>query len=346
MTLAMTPPVERYVGTADAWDGFGAAQPGWTAFHRHAYGQSIADTFGHEVQRWCVRAPDGSLAGLLPLVRVQSRLFGHFLVSMPFASYGGPVGDDAAVSALAQHADALATGEGVDLLELRSVRALPVTLPVTHRKITVVLPLAAGGPEAVMAALKSKLRSQIRRPGKEGIVVRMGHDQIAPFFQVFSQHMRDLGTPTLPRAWFESLGRTFGEDVWFACAWLGEVPVACGAGFRWGSEFEITWASALRAHNAISPNMAVYWALIEQASQLGLARFNFGRCTPESPTHRFKTQWGALDEPLYWYQGSAGKAAAAPNPDSPKFRMATKVWSRLPVGLTRAVGPRLVKFIP
>lgn len=337
--------ISSFTGSRDEWDAFGAAQAGWTAFHRHALGETTADVFTHECLRLCARNGDGELTGILPLVRVRSRLFGHFLVSMPFVSYGGPLGTDEAVRVLAAHANALAIEGGADLLELRSARELPTDLPVSHRKITAVLPLPPGEPDKAFGNLKSKLRSQIRRPTKEGVEVRMGPDQVKPFHRVFSQHMRDLGTPTMPLRWFESLSRTFGDDAWFACGWLRGEPVACGAGFRWNEEFEITWASSLRAHNGISPNMAVYWSLIERAAREGHRRFNFGRCTPGSPTHKFKSQWGAVDEPLWWYQGGTG-GASTPNASSGKFELATRAWRRLPLAVANVLGPRIVRYIP
>ncbi len=342
----MTLVVEQFSGSATEWDAFGAAQAGWTAFHRYAWRGVISRRFGHECPFLCARDATGVLQGLLPLVRVRSPLFGHFLVSMPFVSYGGPVGSDEAIRALVSHADEKATREGVDLLEFRSARALPVTNEVSHRKITVVLPLVAGDPVATIAALKAKVRSQVRRAGKEGVEIRFGADQAAAFHQVFARHMRDLGTPSLPERWFTDLAESLGDEMWTACAWLDGRPIAGGAGFRWGTEFEITWASSLREHSTISPNMAVYGAMIERAAREGLTRFNFGRCTPGSPTHRFKSQWGAMDEPLYWYRGSGTRVSGTPSADSPKFKLATRLWQRLPLGVANALGPRIVRYIP
>lgn len=338
--------VEPYAGTAAEWDTFGAAQRGWTAFHRHAWHGHIQRVFGHEVMALCARTSDGALAGLLTLVRVKSPIFGHFLVSLPFVSYGGPIGTDDAIRALTATALERLTSDRADLLELRSACELPIELTASHRKITVVLPIKSNDPEVVFKGFTSKLRSQVRRPAKSGVEVRMGPDQAEPFHRVFSRHMRDLGTPTLPLSWFTSLRDAFGDDVWFACAWLNGEPIACGAGFRWTGEFEITWASALREHASTSANMGVYWALIERASREGLSRFNFGRCTPDSPTHRFKSQWGAIDEPLYWYAKAASATASMPKQDSAKFALATRVWQKLPVSVTNALGPRLVRFIP
>jgi len=342
----MTLRVERFHGAPEEWDSFGSAQAGWTVFHRHGWREVVQRTFGHDCLFLAARAVDGSLRGILPLVRVRSRLFGRFLVSMPFVSYGGPLGTDDAIRALAAHADGLAREDKADLLELRSARELPLAWEVSHRKLTVVLPLIPNNPDAVFKAFKAKLRSQVRRPLKEGVEVLQGPDQVEPFHRVFAQHMRDLGTPPMPLSWFSGLVDAFGDDVWFACAWLNGQPIAAGAGFRWDGEFEITWASALRAHNNVSPNMAVYWALIERAAAEGLSRFNFGRCTAESATHRFKRQWGAVDEPLYWYRGPASRSAGIPSPSSPVFALATRAWQRLPVAVSTAIGPRIVRYIP
>jgi FemAB-related protein (PEP-CTERM system-associated) len=266
-------------------------------------------------------------------------------MSMPFLNYGGPLGTPGAVQALAGRAAEMARAGGAKLLELRSREPLPIDLEVSHRKITVVLDLDPGGPEKVFEGFKAKLRSQVRRPQKEGVTVRFGADQVAPFYEVFSRHMRDLGTPVLSRALFEQIAATFPEDAWFGCAWKDGVPIACGAGFAWNGEFEMTWASALRAWNSISPNMALYWAFMERASAAGLKLFNFGRCTPGSHTHKFKLQWGSRDVPLYWYQ-VAKAAAATPSPDEGPYALATRVWMKLPLPVANLLGPRIVRGIP
>jgi predicted N-acyltransferase len=170
---------------------------------------------------------------------------------------------------------------------------------------------------------------------------------VKPFFAVFARHMRDLGTPTLPLAFFEQIAETFPESAWFGCAWLGGRPVACGAGFVWGGEFEMTWASSLSEYNRIAPNMLLYFAFMEQAIARGLKVFNFGRCTPDGGTHRFKRQWGSRDEPLHWYQHSRGsQPAATPSPDAGAFSWGPRVWKRLPLAVATAIGPRIVRYIP
>ena len=337
--------VERFEGRAEEWDDFVRLQRGWTHFHLHGWREVMRSALGHETIYLASRN-GGALSGVLPLVRVRSALFGHYLVSMPFLNYGGPLGERDAVRALVAEAVALAEAGGAKLLELRSAQELPLELPVSHRKVTVVLDLPGDG-EALMKAFPAKLRSQVRRPEKEGVTYAFGADQVGSFFEVFARHMRDLGTPTQGRRLFEEIARRFPEDAWFGCAWLGGRPIAAGAGFRWGTEFEMTWASALAEFNRTSANMGLYRAFMERAIAEGCTRFNFGRCTPGSGTHRFKLQWGGREEPLWWYQRTRdGEEASTPSPDHGAFSWGPRLWKRLPVGVATALGPRVVRLIP
>ncbi|HEU4563471.1 MAG TPA: FemAB family XrtA/PEP-CTERM system-associated protein [Gemmatimonadaceae bacterium] len=338
--------VEPFAGAPAEWDAVARAQRGWTHFHLFGWKAVMERALGHECLYLAARDEAGALAGVLPLVRVRSVLFGHYLVSMPFLNYGGPLGSVDAVRALAAHAVERARAEGVKLLELRSRVPLPLDLAVSHRKITVVLDLPEGGePERLWKQLDAKVRSQVRRPQKEGVTVRFGADQVAPFFSVLARHMRDLGTPTQGRALFDAIAAAFPEDAWFGCAYLGDEPVAGGAGFVWDGEFEMTWASALREHSRIAPNMLLYWSFMERAVRAGLRAFNFGRCTPGAGTHRFKRQWGSRDETLWWY-GAGAAAAKTPSPDDGAWSWGPRLWRRLPEPVATALGPRIVRFIP
>jgi lipid II:glycine glycyltransferase (peptidoglycan interpeptide bridge formation enzyme) len=192
----------------------------------------------------------------------------------------------------------------------------------------------------------SKLRSQIRRATKAGLEARFGLDQMEPFYSVFSRNMRDLGTPVMPRAWFESIARIFPQIARFGVVYHGSTPVAAGCGFVWRDEFEMTWASSLREFNHLAPNMLLYCSFMEQMIHAGVRRFNFGRCTAGGGTHRFKTQWGGIDEPLPWGQWSPAQIRTTPSPERPAYRMAAAVWRRLPLNLTNRVGPVLARVIP
>jgi serine/alanine adding enzyme len=343
--------VERYAGTPERWDHFVRSQTGWTHNHLYGWRTVMRRAMRHDTP-YLVALDDSTheIHGVLPLVRVKSPIFGHFLVSVPFLNYGGPLGSNAAVHALGEHAAAMADSERVNVLELRSRHDIGALtgFDVSHRKITVLLD-SSGGSDEIWKRLPSKLRSQVRRPQKEGVTVRIGHDQLQPFHHVFARHMRDLGTPVMPRRFFDVVAREFPNDSMFAVAYHDGQPIACGAGFTWGSddgrEFEITWASALREYNRMSPNMLVYWEMMKQVADSGVSTFNFGRCTPGGNTHKFKTQWGTTDQPLWWYQRRA-PGAATPSERHGAAARGPDLWKRLPLSVANALGPRIIRFIP
>ncbi len=327
-----------------AWDDFVRASDEATFCHLWGWKEVFGAGFGHRTHyRAAVR--DGGLVGVHPLVRVRSALFGDYLVSMPFLNYGGPLGTPDARSALAADARGLAEAAKVDLLELRSRTSLDAPLEEVQRKVTVVLPLGDDADHLFKKGLKAKVRSQVRRPIKAGMEARIGHEGVDDFYAVFSHHMRDLGTPVLPRRLFHDLARVFPDEVVYSVVYADDRPVAGGCGFVFGSEFEITWASSLREFNREAPNMLLYWSLMEHMIERGVEVFNFGRCTPGGGTHRFKLQWGGRDEPLPWYQWSGNGKGSTPNPDG-GFGLAVRAWQRLPLGLANTLGPMLARRIP
>lgn len=331
---------------ADRWDQFVRLNPASTVAHLWGWRRIMERVLGHDCRYLAATDDHGNWHGVLPLVRVESFCFGHYVVSMPFLNQGGPVGTEEARERLAASAILHTRRRGSDLLELRSREPVPGTLLTrSHRKITVILDLPAD-PETLWRSFSSKLRSQIRRPMKEGYQVRYGPEVSGAFYQVFARHMRDLGTPALPAAFFSAISQEFPEDSLFAAVYHGDAPIAGGAGFFWRDEFEITWASALREYNRTAPNMLLYWSLMEHAITRGARRFNFGRCTPGGSTHAFKRQWGGQDVVLPWARWSWGRRTAPPTPDRPVYRFAGRVWQRLPLTLTNTCGPRLARLIP
>jgi FemAB-related protein (PEP-CTERM system-associated) len=327
-----------------AWNRFVERAPDGSTFHRWEWRDVYQESYGHETP-YLAAYRDRELVGVLPLVRVRSRIFGHYLISSPFVSYGGPLGDSSAQRALSAHATSIANG--AKLVELRSRQPIDTDLTQVSRKITVVRDLVIGDYEATFKGFDSKLRSQIRRAERDGVVVRFGRDQVSAFHRVFAEHMRDLGSPAHGQAFFERIADALADRVWIGVAYLGDVPIAGGLAIENGDEVEISWASALRRYSKIAPNMALYGAFIRRACERQFAVFNFGRCTPHSGTHKFKQQWGSRDEPLAWYQYSrSGGESAPPNPDQGAFALAVKVWQKLPIVVTGPLGARLIGGIP
>jgi hypothetical protein len=92
--------------------------------------------------------------------------------------------------------------------------------------------------------------------------------------------------------------------------------------------------------------MLLYWNLLQRAVERGQTVFDFGRTSPGSNTCRFKEQWGALPHPAEWqYYRRSGQVGDA-RPDNPRYQRLIRIWRRLPLWLTRLIGPRIVRGIP
>lgn len=329
------------------WDRFVHAAPDGTFCHLAGWRRVMTDILGHACTYLVARDRSSAIRGALPLVSVRSPL-GHYLVSVPFLNDGGPIGSRNARHRLVEAAVEHAKTSGAGLLELRSRHGIQSgAVTASFRKIGVHLAL----PETVEAlwsqTFKAKLRSQIRRPAKEGMTAEVGHDQLDAFYDVLARNMRDLGTPVLPRAFFRTLASAFGDQVMMTTVRTPDgKPVAASCCLIWRDEMEVTWASSLREFNPQSPNMLLYATMMEQAVTRGVRVFNFGRSSPGAPTHRFKQQWGGHDVPLPWAFWSRGADAGTPSADSPAFKLAVAVWQRLPLAVANRLGPLLARGLP
>ena len=327
------------------WDAFVRQEPAATFCHQSAWAEVMSSVHGLRCD-FIVAEHGGTWRGVLPLVHVKG-LAGHYLVSLPFVDDGGPVGDAEACAALASAAQAIAARGRVKLLELRSREIVPGPLASAARKVSVQLALPATVEELWEKTFKAKLRSQIRRPSKEGMVASSGPAELRSFYEVFARNMRDLGTPVQPFSFFAAQLRAFGSEVVVTVVRTKDgIPTAASFAFVWRNEMYVTWASSLREFNKLSPNMLLYSSMMEQAIGRGLTTFNFGRSTPGAPTHKFKQQWGGLDVPLPWAYWSPTGGSSTPTPDKPIFRIATTLWSKLPVPVTKVVGPILARQLP
>lgn len=333
---------------AMVWDSYVNQSKQAVNYHRSGWLEVVQKSFGHKVIPLWVRDFSGTVLGLLPLVYMRSRIFGRNLVSVPFFNYGGILSDDEKVtSALLAKSEDVLSEYGADSLELRHLGAGLEGLPTRTHKVTMELQLPESS-ELLWKSLKAKVRNQVRKAEKSELQARIGGVELLnDFYNVFAENMRDLGTPVYSRSLFANVLNRFPDDSALFTVYKDGQCVAGGLGIWYRGRFEIPWASSLRRFNRLCPNNLLYWQMLRHSCEIGCSVFDFGRSTPDGGTYKFKKQWGAEPVQLYWqYLLPEGKQMPEINPDNPKFRMIIKIWQKLPVFLTRLVGPRIVRSIP
>jgi FemAB-related protein (PEP-CTERM system-associated) len=287
--------------------------------------------------------------GLLPLVFMKSMVFGRFLVSMPYLNYGGVTSEDEPTARLLiDRAVDMAEQLDVRYLQLRSERAVDhprlTTKPSIKVNVTRALP---GTADALWSQLGFRVRNRVRTGQKAGVqVVWGGEGLLAEFYDVFSRNMRDLGTPVYSPGLFRAVLRQFPSDAELCVARLERRPVAAGLLLHGRGSTEVPSSSFLREYKSSCPNMVMFWNLLVRAIERGQGTFNFGRSSPDSPTFEFKKQWGGQPEPAQWQFYLRAGDDSELRVDHPRNRRAIGIWKRLPVGLTRWIGPSIARGIP
>jgi FemAB-related protein (PEP-CTERM system-associated) len=330
------------------WDEFVASRSGAALYHRYGWRRLFGEVFRRDTHYLLARDSAGAARGVLPLARLRSKIFGDFLVSLPYFNYGGILADgpEAHMALQAACAD-LGRELGVQHVELRHRDDSLADWQSRRDKVTMLLPLP-DTVEALRKRLGSKLRAQIKRPEREGAVAQLGGAELlGEFHRVVAHNMRDLGTPSYPLRFFESVLRICGDAARIAIVRIGGRAVAAGMVLRHGRTLEIPWASSLREANRAGVNMLLYATVIEHAVATGVAVFDFGRCTVDSGTFKFKRQWGAEPQQLFWHYWLArGGELPQLNPQNPKYALAVATWRRLPVPVASWLGGRIIGNLP
>ena len=347
------------------WDAYVYAHSAATLYHLSGWKDVIEKTYSHKTYYlMAVNSSSNSVAGILPLVHLKHFLFGSSLISIPFFDMGGIlVENEATEKALFEEALRLGKKLKVESIELRHTQHLAcmphgnqelvnglqnISFGITTQshKVRMLLDLPESS-EALMKSFKSKLRSQIKKPIKEGLTAKIGGSELVDdFYQIFLVNMRDLGSPVHSIKIIQNVLKTYRKTAKIVIVYKKNEPIAGSimVGFR--DTLENPWASSLREYSRLSPNMLLYWTMLEYASDNGFKHFDFGRSTPNEGTYKFKKQWGSEAKQLYWhYISLKGKPISQDSSEKSKFNKAIQYWQKLPVCVTQIIGPMIRKHI-
>lgn len=332
-------------GDAAAWDAFARGCPQASFFHRIGWREILEDVFRHRTH-YLLAERGGAITGVLPLAEVKSRLFGHALVSLPFAVYGGAAAsDDASIHALHGAAAALGRELRVRHLELRNRQPREADWPKQDLYVTFrreILPDV----EANMLAIPRKQRAMVRKGIQRGLVAEIdaGVDR---FFALYADNQHRHGTPPHGRRYFEALRRVFGDDceVLTVLSPQGR-PVSGVLSFYWRDEVLPYYAGDFTDARDLAANDFKYWELMRRACERGLKVFDYGRSKLGTGSFDFKKNWGFAPAPLaYEYQLYGCDSVPQNNPANPKYRAMIATWQRLPRPVVNALGPMLVRSL-
>jgi len=329
-------------GEDRAWDAFVAQHPDGGVYQRSGWARVIERTYGMTpVYLWA--REESRVRGVLPLVLFRGALGGRTLVSLPYLDEGGLCADDTeARNALWQAAQDVARQHRAVAVELRQSHPSGLPLSPLGSKVSVMLELA-GDPGTMWKRLDAKVRNQVRKATTSGLTPAWcGVEGLDDFYAVFVQNMRDLGSPVHARRFFATILEEFAGDARLLLVRDGARVVAGGVCMVFRDVVLVPWASSLREYRSRNPNNLLYWEVIRSACEKGLRWLDFGRSTRGEGTYKFKMQWGGIERPLHWQVDPSDRASLVDS-DNPRYRRVVEAWKRLPVRVTRVIGPVIRK---
>jgi len=325
---------------------FLAGQPDATLFHRPEWLDAVAAGCGHTVYYLLAVAAGNRVTGILPLVHLRSRLFGSALISSGFGVGGGILAEDAtAGELLAQRAWSLGEQLGCPQLELRG-GPVPdgfTSVEGVYAGFARELPASE---EAILKAIPRKQRAEVRRSKTFGLSVTVGRsrEERQAHYRVYSESVRNLGTPVFPRALFDAMLDSFADDADVLTISKDGCPVASVLSFYDRGTVYPYWGGGTKEARALRANELLYFELMRHAAARGCTRFDFGRSKIGTGAYAYKKNWGFEPEPLsYAVRTRTGAKPRSVNPLDPKYRLKIALWQRLPLWLANRLGPPIAR---
>ena len=316
-----------------------AHSPEWFFLIQRAYGHSPL----------YLQADDGNgRSGVLPAFVVRRPFLGAVVTSMPFLDSGGPCSPNPATRRmLVDHLVAEARRIGARLVELRCSEPVDIAARPAEHKVNMTLSLPPD-PDRLWRQFDKQVRNQIRKAERSGLSIEFGGvEKLAAFYEAFVVRMRDLGTPVHAPGFLRAVLETFGTRARIVLVRKDSATVGGLIALAFKDRLVVPWATCLKEYFSLCPNMLLYWETLRAACVEGFRRFDFGRSSRNSGTYHFKCQWGATEEPLFWYTIPIASSGVRPtlNGNSRGMPLLTMTWRHLPLALTRHLGPRIRRYL-
>lgn len=336
------------------WDSYVKTHPDANLYHLSFFRSVVEKTYGHRSLYFQAIDENSQIRGILPLFFIRSLISGKELVSLPFCDYGGILADSPEISQLLFHkAEELMRKLKCNNIELRQISKQPffnhkktvftANASVKTTKVRMFLDLPDSA-DTLFSSFPAKLRSQIHKPQKDGCTcLNGGVELLNDFYDVFLFNMRDLGSPVHSKQIIQNMLISYPRSSYIFVVYHSQTPVACSLVCSINNMLVNPWASFKRTFQKSAPNMLLYWEMLKFAINSGYRVFDFGRSTPNEGTYKFKAQWGASSQPLYWYRYGSNIRLSADN--TAKEELFKKIWRKLPLRVTAVFGPLLRKHI-
>ena len=193
----------------------------------------------------------------------------------------------------------------------------------------------------VRIARKNDLHAEVDRTGQ----------LLEPFYDVFSRFTHQAGTPVFGLPFLRHVIDAFPNGFNITLVWHKETPVAGYFQLEMGQTMYGMWGAALPEWLKMRSAYCALWEIMRDAICHGFSVLDMGRSPAGSNASKFKGQWGGITNPIYqltWRENDDRSAKTMTNQvqSDQRFQLFIQLWPKLPLSLSKQLGPRLRWHIP
>ena len=325
------------------WAEFLQIHPHASVFHLPGWLEALQRTYGYEPFVMTTSPPGTELVNGLALCRVNSRLTGRRIVSLPFSDHCDPlVNSPEECEELLSPLKRELTHEKCKYMEIR-----PLNVPLNdegglkqsetfyfHK-----LDLTPSCEELFRSFHKNNIQRKIRRAEREGLTYEVGNSEslLEKFLQLQLLTRRRHGLPPQPRAWFRNLMDCLADKFKIRVVSHDERPIASIITIHFKDCVVYKYGCSDTKFNNLGGTALLFWKTIQEAKKDGVHEFDLGRSdSTNSGLITFKERWGATRSQLtYWrYPARSSENVAG----GWKMQIAKYIFPRLPDGALIAAG--------
>jgi hypothetical protein len=288
------------------------------------------------------------IRGILPLYRVKTKFGKESLISVPYAVAGGIVADNKeAESILLKKAIELYETYKCDNITLKQYKSniqgdLKVDDSFYNRELNLTVSL-----KDLWRGLADINKEKIESASSQALSVDYPSNDIKSFYRLLLRYHHQMGIPCVSRKWIED--HLINDKVYSIALLKSSEHMLAGTmvkkfkkavSFPFTCIFEDSRQSNMYAYY-------LYWKLIEKFATDDIEIYHSARIPKSENTNEYRLGWGGTKYNYYYRYYPAGVTRTESSTKRGKKReLFSAIWKRLPMGITRFIGPLVVKNFP
>jgi len=193
---------------------------------------------------------------------------------------------------------------------------------------------------------KSCIKRKINRAEREGLEYEAGRSEanVAEFYRLLLLTRRRHGLPPQPMTWFQNLKDCFGEGLTIHIASKNGRPIAAILTLQYKDTLVYKYGCSDAAFHSLGAMPMLFWKAIQTGKQHGAQEFDLGRSdTDNKGLTAFKQRLGASCSELTYFR--LGRDRNYASKTGVAWRIAKRVFTRMPVRLAQIAGPVLYRHV-